>query len=448
MNSLSRRRLLALAALAAALPSCGAALPAAPRPVYPSRNLAGVAVRSDLQDLIDRTARSGGGTVEIPAGQTFLTAGVVVPAGVDLDVRGTIVRQPNARGVLLTLRGNGATVRGFPGGAVDGNRTAAGERSDVIRVAAADVTITGLDLSNSASNGIAVYGYPRARIESCRITNCRDNGVIVGNAGGDASLIRGNTLAGTDEQNAIFVTASSGSTPTRAFVRDHQILDNVITDVGDTGIESGIHTVNTLVRGNRVEAAKNPGILLRDCTGVRVENCTVTTTGPTIDAYAVVPQTQPSGTEVSSTFTRCTVVGNATRSGFYTDSSGVTVDRPTLSPVDGQATRGTAFLAGAVNDLAVLNATLGNWTTAFWLNYAGNDTTMERITVRAPQINGVDSVYYVPAALTESTLECGTVRGVRRYLFRSPGSTTLAPTSQVVPPAAGSAVGEADTSLP
>ncbi|GLZ51673.1 right-handed parallel beta-helix repeat-containing protein [Actinomycetospora sp. NBRC 106378] len=444
MTRLNRRRLLILSALAAT--SCAAAAPTAPRPVYPSRDLSGVAVRSDLQDLIDRTARSGGGTVEIPAGQTFLTAGIVVPAGVGLDVRGTIVRQPEASGVLVTIRGDGATVRGFPGGAIDGNRTAASERSDVLRVAAADVTVTGLELQNSASNGIAVYGRPRARVEGCRITNCRDNGVIVGNAGADASVIVGNTVAGTDEQNAIFVTASSGSTPTRASVRDHQILDNVISDVGDTGIESGIHTVNTVVRGNRVVAAKNPGILLRDCTGVQVQNCTVTTTGPTIDAYAVVPQTQPSGTPVSSTFTDCTVIGNATRSGFYTDSAGVTVDRATLSAATGQAPRGSAFLTGAVDDVTVQDATVTNWTTAFFLNYAADDAVLQGIVVRDPRVSGVDTIYYAPSAsLVASTLECGTVDGVRRGLFRSPGSTTLAPTSRVVPPTYGSAP---DTTVP
>jgi parallel beta-helix repeat protein len=447
-HRLSRRHVLGLAALGV-LGACGSAIDAAPpRPVYPSRDLTGLATRTDLQDLVDQQAARGGGVLEIAAGQTFLAKNLVVPAGVDLDVKGVIVRSPDARGVLLTLRGDGHRVRGFPGGAIDGNRSAAGERSDVVRVSGAGCTLSGLAVQNSASNGIAAYGVSDVNIDGCRVVNSRDNGIIVGNSGADRAVITHNTVTGTDEQNGIFVTASSGSTATGGSVHDARIVGNEVGDVGDTGIESGIHTVNTLIRDNRVTAAKNPAILLRDCTGVTVENCTVTTTGQTQDAYAVVPQTQPETVPVASTFTGCVVVGNAGRAGFYLGSGGVTVAGARLQAAGGQDRRGFAFLTGAVSDVQILDPVIDSWSTACFLNYASDSVEMADVVVRAPNITGVDYVFAAPnARLTGGRLECGVVRGLGQGLFRGAGSTTLVGTV-VVPPAAGSDLGGADTSLP
>ena len=145
-----------------------------------------------------------------------------------------------------------------------------------------------ITINTSHGNGIVSYFSANGLFEGNHINNVFANGIMCGGPGADGNTIRNNVIDTTKTQNGIFVTASPASKPTTAFINKNVITGNTVLNAGDTGIESGIHTVGTVISNNTVRNSINALILTRDSENVQITGNTIES-GPTPrrDAIAI-----------------------------------------------------------------------------------------------------------------------------------------------------------------
>jgi parallel beta-helix repeat protein len=349
------------------------------------------------------TATGAGGAVYVPAGTYIIQGLAVTQAG--LTIYGPGVLKVKAATKAMGIRVTAANVTIGPGLTIDGQRstqtgvTGATTDWDLIRVEdTSGVTVVGNTLLNSAGSGVAIYRCADCEVSDNQITNLRDNGIVVGGLGADRNRILRNVINQTSVQNGIFLTASPASTPTTNYIYDNTIADNTVLSYGDTGIESGIHTVRTVISGNRIKVTKNSGILIRDSLNCWVhDNDLLIDTGAANDAISIVPQTELASYDSGARVQRNHVQGPASpRSCIYVGQAGALIENNILERTTAIATDGSDLTGRGVCLGSVAATVRGNTIRGFYrgvdCNYAA--TAGLALTRLIVENNDISTVFY------------------------------------------------------
>ncbi len=266
-------------------------------------------------------AASASDIIIVPKGIYIVTTILLNKNGITLTGKGTIKKKANNTNFGLNVTASECTVSDL---SFDGTnaQTVLNYTNSLIFISGSKNNFKNLRIKGSKGDGIFVASDNNA-VKNCIVNHSRENGIIVYGSG---NTITGNHIDSTMNQNGIFITASPGSIYVATYVYDNIISDNTIFRAGDTGIETGIHTIRTLINGNIVYVKNNPGILLRDCRYI-VANYNIINMLPSCssDGIAVVPQTEPSSWNYESIISNNVICGQTNRSGIYIGGCNITI---------------------------------------------------------------------------------------------------------------------------
>ncbi len=219
------------------------------------------------------------------------------------------------------------------------------------------VVIENCTITNSKGEGVAIYNASGCTVTGNTITNCYDNGIVVGGLC-DNNSIENNIIDGTTNQNAIFVTASPGSTQTANTANNNIVRGNRCYNFGDSGIESGIGTRGTVIDGNQVEGTSaRAAILIRDAKNVRCVNNNV----KAVLGIGIIPQYELTSFVCNNIVSNNTI--DVSDLGIQVDMSYNNIDGNTVTANHG------IRVGGLENGVKVNNNTITATTKAINLNY-------------------------------------------------------------------------------
>lgn len=355
-----------------------------------------------------------GSTYYLPTGTYQLGAPILLnKAGGTLTGPGVLKAASGVETFLVNVTADDVTVSGVE---CDGNRaTMTGHPThdghDLIRVTGDRARIVGCYLHDGWGGGVTLLGAADCEIVGNKVRTVYDNGILVANAGADRNIVVYNDIDGTTGQNGIFITASSGSIATADYVYDNHVAHNIVRGCADSGIESGIHSVRTIIEANTVRVDENPGVLLRDSIGVQVVNNTlVVSATANEDAISVVPQTEADSWNSTATIKGNHVTGSAIRSAVYVGQAGVRVVDNHLEQTaatvnsDGTGATGKGVLLAAVGQCAVVGNRISGYSYGVDANYAAGAGSVADLTIIGNDIDrcleGI-SVYYLTLTRSE-----------------------------------------------
>ncbi|MCY1407119.1 hypothetical protein D9M71_224070 [compost metagenome] len=199
------------------------------------------------------------------AGQTMT---FLVPA--------TIKQAPGSNAVLFFVGHDDVQIDNVGGGVFDGNR------SQNVDHATANDVIRGSGIKGLRTSRLIIRNFASAGL---KLDDCDDsyhyrpdvrvgarNGIYVN--GSRNKLISPTVIDTEDGQyaNGIFFTASASSVSTTRFIYDNECLNAYVERAGDIGIESGIHCVNTHIRGGTIKDSYNAGCIVRDSSKFQIKD--------------------------------------------------------------------------------------------------------------------------------------------------------------------------------
>ena len=257
-----------------------------------------------------------------------------------------------------------------------------------------NVIIENCKLVNGFGGGINIYGSSDCIIKNNIIENMYDNGILIAEKGADRNIIIGNNIKTTHVQNCIFVTASSDSSATNNYIYDNQIINNICRDAGDTAIESGINTVNTLIKGNNIDVKNHPGILLRDCKGFIVSTNTVKQlSSGSGDSISVVPHHEGGSFECNGSIENNYIFGDVIRShiGVYQCNVNIKNNKliydNSLISSDGSNLKATGILTDGGSNLIIENNLINNFENGIYVNYGDGTPTINNLIIKNNRID-------------------------------------------------------------
>lgn len=243
-----------------------------------------------------------------------------------------------------------------------------------------NIIIDNVTIKNVHSCGISFTGCANSIINNCKIINTYATGVFMGGNGTNNNTISNNIIDTNRTQNGIFITASPTSASTTDYIYNNKIINNVVNNSNDTAIESGIHSVGTIICNNKASNSNNPLILLRDTKECKVYNNYLNATS-CISAIAITPQTENASTwnNEASIFENV-IEGHFTRAGISTQQSGVIIKDNLIKETD-TGVRAIMF-GGSLNNIELINNKIeGTYTYSIDFNYGGTDITLSNIKI-------------------------------------------------------------------
>lgn len=282
---------------------------------------------------------------------------------------------------------------------IDGNRASQGGQThflnDLITIEnTSNVSILKCKIKNSWGGGISVYKSNNCKILFNDIQNIYDNGILIAELGADDNLIMGNNINGTTVQNGIFLTAKADSTITNDYIYNNKIIANTCKNIGDTCIESGINTNNSIITNNKVYSSNHPSILLRDSINFLVTNNNVEILNTSSDdGISVVPHYKGSTLIVNGIINNNIIRGDVNRSAIGIFQDGVTVKdndiRYTSSIIssDGSNLKGNGILTDGRNELIIEGNQIQNYSNGIYVNYGDTTRTLQGLVIKDNTIN-------------------------------------------------------------
>ena len=262
--------------------------------------------------------------IEINTGNFILNSALDISKKINIYCKGKLINGTNDF-ITLNFKENSdySCVYNIK---IDGNmnnKTNKSEVNDEIRINpnVSNITVQGGCIENSGGNGIQCRGH-HCLFENININNSYCNGIIIGDEGASYNKVLNCKIYGTVRQNAIFITASPGSHAVSHWIKGNSVLNCIVDNFGDTGIESGIHTKYTIIDGCYCGIGSNPPLLVRDAMYVNISNCTCEgdiVAHPNTSGIAVVFQTD----NIDNTYHKCTknkLTGY--KNGVYLNSGG------------------------------------------------------------------------------------------------------------------------------
>lgn len=254
-------------------------------------------------------------------------------------------------------------------------------------------------IENCRINDIPGNGIFNKRSNHCvfrnnTITNVYANSIICANAGADYNVIDSNVCDTTATQNCIFITADSGSEATSETIHNNTIINNVVINAGDTGIESGINSYNTLVAHNTSKQNKtdvvNPDYLFRDCFNCKCYDNMVernTVAGSTYAGIATVPQHGAKTDKYFLEIKRNVIkfAGEGTTFGVRIGCCQVDIEDNYIESV-----RGVILAQTDLSDIRIKNNTLICSDRQIQLNWPNESQTIERISIENNGLTALD----------------------------------------------------------
>ena len=359
-------------------------------------------------------AAPSGSTVYVPPGTYIITSLAMNTANVTFRGEGTLKKKANVNGHAIDVQGSGCRIRDliFDGSNAQlthihyntaiwvGTRIVGGPVSTT-GGAADDVTIDNVTINNWQAGAIKIFSSKRCSVTNNRLINSYDIAIMVANLGADYNTIANNVVATTVTGDAIFVTAKNDSTATSDYVYGNKVVNNTVVDAGDTGIEAGIHSVNTIIVGNHVRGSFNPEILIRDNLDSLVDGNTVERTwvgngNSGGDSIAVAPQVEAVTWDYRAIISNNVIKHNYGRSGVHIGACGVTVlgnrieDNVTAAGVSGSGSTGYGItLAGtAPQNINIRGNVIRNMNFGIHGNYAATATSAYDVVIDGNAIDG------------------------------------------------------------
>ncbi|WP_270180227.1 right-handed parallel beta-helix repeat-containing protein [Alkalihalobacillus sp. CinArs1] len=231
-----------------------------------------------LQEQINRTSASGGGTVFIEECTYILTEPLILKAGVHLQGAGQgksilKINPKDANGIsashklLIADRSDNIKISNVT---FDGVKYSREDLIDDPYAHTVEVAwcnhfeLDQVEIINSASASIVLYNSTNGTIKDCSIKNSGSNGILALQDCRSISVLN-NTIENTDFQNGIFFSYQLGKSSSTITIEG-----NTIKNAADFGIEVG-HTVaegdpahsEIVVRNNTVVNSQNSGIAFR-----------------------------------------------------------------------------------------------------------------------------------------------------------------------------------------
>ena len=356
------------------------------------------------------------GEIVIPPGNYTISSTITVNKPLTIKCYGVIQRANNMNGILFNITSNNVILDSFT---IDGNLD--NQKSDddcIVIYNASYCTIKNVNMYNVCGNGILVLKSSNNIIENNVLDNIKYNAIFIANKGSDKNRIINNTIKSTILQNAIFLTASGDSTATEDYIYDNIVKSNIVYSAGDTSIETGIHTVGTIISDNIVYIKNLPGILLRDAKNIIVCNNTVNALdSTTTDGIAIVQQTEPMTFITNSSIINNKLIGYFPRSGIFINQSSVIVSSNSIE----NSTRGIC-VAGS-NDIIISDNFIKNNLYGIDLNYGAGIQELNNIKINNNFIkNNEYSINFYNTTLNNSSISNNTIKDSVKNVFVFAGS--------------------------
>lgn len=222
-----------------------------------------------LQSALD----CGNGRTIAHANKIFQISSVNISSDTVLVVRGTLKSTDGLQDMITCNTAiDKVKIIGEGNGRLDGNQPGSGthfSRGIYLYHASgiSDVKVTGLEIDDWYTDGLAIYDCAKARIHHNFVHDNGANNIKIEAMVANASDIKvdDNVCDGTGAQNNIFFYAASGFTLTNFSCNDNHLLNP-----NDGNIEIGLRCNDGTVDGNTAKGATGATILLRGCTGVTV----------------------------------------------------------------------------------------------------------------------------------------------------------------------------------